>query len=236
MKYAFRMTSAQHQELRSHLFPGDGNEAVALLLCGRRSGQDRHIFTVRKSVLIPHDLCKRFPDRITWPTSFVDELWKKAREEHLGIAKIHSLTPRSTVAFPPPMMLRIRRCLPRSIAYLMTGSPTRVSSCFQTASCSAECSAKTVRSSHASLRSLLWEMSCRFGTITGLPLKMPSLFATLRHLAAERPSCLRRLSIAIIGCSGTGSIVAEQLARLGVGRLILVDPDFVEEGRISIGY
>jgi hypothetical protein len=32
----------------------------------------------------------------------------------------------------------------------------------------------------------------------------------------------------VIGCSGTGSPVVEQLARLGVGRLILVDPDKIE--------
>src|SRR5262249_13529671 len=52
----------------------------------------RHVFTVRKSVLIPHQLCDRRPDRITWPTSFVDELWREAREEHMAIAKIHSHT------------------------------------------------------------------------------------------------------------------------------------------------
>jgi len=39
---------------------------------------------------------------------------------------------------------------------------------------------------------------------------------------------LNTLSVAVIGCSGTGSIVAEQLARLGVGKLMLVDPDRVE--------
>ena len=30
VKYALRLTEAQHRELRAHLFPGDGNEAVAL--------------------------------------------------------------------------------------------------------------------------------------------------------------------------------------------------------------
>jgi hypothetical protein len=44
---------------------------------------------------------------------------------------------------------------------------------------------------------------------------------------------LRQLSIAVIGCSGTGSAVIEQLARLGVGRLLLVDPDTVEEKNLN---
>jgi hypothetical protein len=41
------------------------------------------------------------------------------------------------------------------------------------------------------------------------------------------------MSIAVIGCSGTGSPVIEQLARLGVGRLVLVDPDRVEEKNLN---
>jgi hypothetical protein len=41
------------------------------------------------------------------------------------------------------------------------------------------------------------------------------------------------LSVAIVGCSGTGSIVAEQLARLGVGKLVLIDPDRVEEKNLN---
>ena len=41
------------------------------------------------------------------------------------------------------------------------------------------------------------------------------------------------MSIAVVGCSGTGSPVIEQLARLGVGRLVLVDPDRVEEKNLN---
>jgi hypothetical protein len=34
--------------------------------------------------------------------------------------------------------------------------------------------------------------------------------------------------VVVIGCSGTGRITIEQLTRLGVGKLILVDPDLIE--------
>src|SRR5438876_372660 len=90
MKYALRMTGAQHAELRSHLFPGDGNEAVALLLCGRRGGEERHILTVRRIVLVPYDVCDRHPDRITWPTDFVDPLLKESYGKGSAIVKVHS--------------------------------------------------------------------------------------------------------------------------------------------------
>jgi proteasome lid subunit RPN8/RPN11 len=41
------------------------------------------------------------------------------------------------------------------------------------------------------------------------------------------------LTIAIVGCGGTGSSVAEQLVRLGVRKLILVDPDTVSESNLT---
>ena len=44
---------------------------------------------------------------------------------------------------------------------------------------------------------------------------------------------LRRLRIGVVGCSGTGSPVVEQLARLGVGVLVLVDPQCVEEKNLN---
>ncbi len=41
------------------------------------------------------------------------------------------------------------------------------------------------------------------------------------------------LRVAVVGCSGTGSPVVEQLARLGVGELVLVDPDRIEERNLN---
>jgi hypothetical protein len=44
---------------------------------------------------------------------------------------------------------------------------------------------------------------------------------------------LRGLSVAVIGCSGIGSPVIEQLARLGVGELVLIDHDVVEARNLN---
>lgn len=44
---------------------------------------------------------------------------------------------------------------------------------------------------------------------------------------------LGRLTAVVIGVSGTGSIVAEQLARLGFGRVILIDFDKVERKNLN---
>jgi ThiF family len=44
---------------------------------------------------------------------------------------------------------------------------------------------------------------------------------------------LERLSACVIGVSGTGSIVAEQLARLGFGEIILIDFDHIEPKNLN---
>jgi molybdopterin/thiamine biosynthesis adenylyltransferase len=49
----------------------------------------------------------------------------------------------------------------------------------------------------------------------------------------EAASRLRRATVAVIGAGGTGSAVIEILARAGVGKLILVDPDHIEESNLE---
>ena len=39
--------------------------------------------------------------------------------------------------------------------------------------------------------------------------------------------------VAVIGCGGLGGYVVEQLARLGVGRIVVVDPDVFEEHNLN---
>jgi molybdopterin/thiamine biosynthesis adenylyltransferase len=53
---------------------------------------------------------------------------------------------------------------------------------------------------------------------------------------AEVQSLLKRLTIGVVGLGGTGSAVAEQLIRLGVGRLIVCDPQKFEESNINRVY
>lgn len=44
---------------------------------------------------------------------------------------------------------------------------------------------------------------------------------------------LSSVSVGVIGCGSGGSAVADMLARAGVGKLILVDPDYIEEKNLS---
>jgi molybdopterin/thiamine biosynthesis adenylyltransferase len=50
-------------------------------------------------------------------------------------------------------------------------------------------------------------------------------------LAGQRT--LQRSRVAVIGCGGLGGYAIEQLARLGVGRLVVIDPDRFEEHNLN---
>jgi proteasome lid subunit RPN8/RPN11 len=50
---------------------------------------------------------------------------------------------------------------------------------------------------------------------------------------AEAAASLRASTVAVIGVGGTGSAAVEVLARAGVGRLILVDPDHIEASNLA---
>src|SRR5947199_9210553 len=91
MKYHLRLTGGQHDALRSHLFPGDGNEAVAVALCGRRAGDGRHVFTARSLHPIAYDDCAvRSPVRVTWSTELLPPLLAEAAKRGQAVVKIHS--------------------------------------------------------------------------------------------------------------------------------------------------
>ncbi|MEK6323834.1 MAG: ThiF family adenylyltransferase [Acidobacteriota bacterium] len=52
-------------------------------------------------------------------------------------------------------------------------------------------------------------------------------------IGAEGQARLARSKVVIIGCGALGAVQAETLARAGVGHLILVDRDFVEESNLQ---
>src|SRR5690349_10039241 len=87
---ALRLTGDQHAALHAHLFPGDGMEAVAVALCGRRESPGASILAVHKIVNIPYAACQRHEYRITWPVLLVRDLIDEAARKEMAILKIHS--------------------------------------------------------------------------------------------------------------------------------------------------
>ena len=65
------LTGDQHAHLRSFLFPPDGKEAVAIMLCGRRDGDRRHRLLIREIHGIPYDQCERTRLGVTWRPDYI---------------------------------------------------------------------------------------------------------------------------------------------------------------------
>ncbi|HKM02089.1 MAG TPA: HesA/MoeB/ThiF family protein [Sedimentibacter sp.] len=55
-------------------------------------------------------------------------------------------------------------------------------------------------------------------------------YKTISHEDQER---LAKSTVAIVGCGGLGGTMAEELTRLGIGRLILIDGDIFEESNLN---
>ena len=69
------------------------------------------------------------------------------------------------------------------------------------------------------------------------PNERPSVFdRQIRMLGPKGNRTLKQVRAAIIGCGGTGSAVAIQVARLGLGELVIVDDDIVTDPTPTRGH
>jgi len=86
----------------------------------------------------------------------------------------------------------------------------------------------------------LWQVGDRWHLIRAVDSELPPLPAIFdrneRAFGGAIQQTLGDLRIGIVGCGGTGSSVAEQLVRLGVRYLVLIDPDELSESNLTRVY
>jgi hypothetical protein len=62
-----------HEAVKVHLFPGDGLESAAILLCAK-TPEPRLRLPVREIIRIPDEECKvREKDSIYWPGAYLEK-------------------------------------------------------------------------------------------------------------------------------------------------------------------
>ena len=223
-----RLTGAQHAELASHLFPSDRGEAVAIALCGRR-GLDT--LMIHEIELVPYELCDRSSGHVTWPPTLLESILVKATRNEMAVLKIHS-HPSGLPRFSGTDDQSDQRLFESVCGWIDGDWPH----------------ASAVMLPDGSMFARAVRPGGRFETIEKIAVIGDDIrmwapggheavpeFAR-RHaqiFGAGTTRLLRTLSVGVVGCSGTGSPLVEQLARLGVGELILVDPDNVEEKNLN---
>jgi hypothetical protein len=229
MQYGLRFTGGQHAQLQDHLFPGDGLEAAALVLCGRLNGADRHVFCARRVVPVPHKECKRTAVGVDWPTTLAAELIEEAMKRQMAIVKIHShpggyeafseRDDQADQSFFGSVCTLLEDELPHASAVMLPNDEGRIFARAVLPDGKAR-PVDVVAVAGDSIQ--LWHAE---GGGFGLPEFVRRHAQAFGAGTVER---LRRMTIAVVGCSGTGSPLIEQLVRLGVGCIILIDPDRVE--------
>ena len=225
------LTRQQHAGLVAHLFPADGCEAVAFALCGHRRDTARHRLLVRRIVAVPYDSCSvRTPDRVTWSTDVLPPLLEEASRYGHGIVKIHGhrhLSPFSRIDDASDGIL-----FP-SVHSWTEGGPHASAIIFP----DGRMIGRTVDASGhfcslSSINVVGDELS--FWSYASSPASVPEFGRRVAQtFGSGTYDRLRNLHVGVVGCSGTGSPLIEQLARNCVGRLTLVDPDRVEEKNLN---
>lgn len=218
---------AQHRSAQAHLFPGDGREAAAILLCAATPGP-RLKLVVREVIRVPHAACgQRERDAISWPGLYLEQAIDRGEAEGLTIILLHS-HPGGLFAFSD-IDDRSDRI---TMASLLQAYGEQHGSAIMTP--------------NGAIRARLYGLDMvakPIDLVTCAGDDIHFWWADNRSLTAPavRPVAftaamtteLARLHAVIIGVSGTGSIQAEQAARLGFGRVTLIDFDKVERKNLN---
>ena len=226
-----RLTARQHADLHRHLFPGDGMEAVAVVLCGRAASLTSEILLFHKIEPVPYTACTRRKDRIDWRPTVVEPFFREAAENDLAIVKVHShpsgyrdfshTDDDSDVNLFESVYGWVDSDRPHASAIMLPDGRIRAR-------------AVLVGGAFAPVRHVEVVGDDVVFWSDGPKSAIPAFVERHAQLfGSGTTTLLRRLRVAVVGCSGTGSPVVEQLVRLGVGELVLVDPDHVEERNLN---
>ncbi len=231
MKYQLRILEAQVNSLYSHLFPGDNLEAVSILVCGHHISTSNTVLTVNEIFNVPHEECVRDTNFIHWKTDSIIPILEKAAKNGATILKIHS-HPTGYDQFSELDNESDLRLMPSIYGWIDGNNPHGSLVMLPN---------KTIFGRIVTYDNKFYELnkisiigdtleifqSCKSKTNQNITLRNAQTFGT------GTTELLKSLKIGVVGASGTGSSLIEQLVRLGVGEIVIIDPDIVEEKNLN---
>ena len=229
------VTPSDHQRIIDHLYPGDQDEHGAILRAGiMRNGSSLRLLIqhVQPAEFGTDYIAGRYGYRALTPT-FINREILQCRDAGLAYLAVHNHVKSdkrvnfSGIDFDShrrgyPALLDIGRGIP--VGALVYGLHSV---------------AADIWLPDGSRRKL--------GNYRVIGSKITRLYSNprqRRHSAAEHDRQVRMFGmagqeilqtskVAVVGLGGVGSLVAEYLARLGVGNLVLIDPDRIEDSNLS---
>ena len=225
--YELALPGLTYDALLAHLLADDGNEAAAILLC-RNAAPVRSRLMVVEAIPVPHSACAiRRPDYISWPGELLSAAVDRAEDAGLSIILLHS-HPGGFPHFSRTDDDSDRAAI-GSIFDGWSGPPPAAGH------------GSAIMIAPGTIRARLYQPDLQPRDVARVIVAGDDI----RIWEAEGPpsppmafgsgmTCaLSTLHACVIGVSGTGSIIAEQAARMGFGALTLVDFDHVETKNLN---
>lgn len=232
MKVELRISGVHYDALKEHLFPADGKEAVAVALCGRHTSGLNKRLLVHDLTLIPHSECDvRERDLITWPTERIIPYFHRICKQDFALVKIHS-HPGGYPMFSEVDDSSDNEFFNSVFGWAINSEPHASAVMLPTGRLFgrvfySDLHHEPLETVFVAGDTLIKEMQIEDVTIEEFSLR------TVQAFGDKTYHLLKELRIGIVGCSGTGSPLIEQLVRLGVGSLVIIDPDVVEHKNLN---
>lgn len=233
--------AAQYRTLTKHLFPGDFEEHGAALGAGLAMTQGGPRLLVRDIWLAEDGSDHRLGDQghLTLGAAFIHRCVTRCRDQRLVYLSVHNHGGQGSVAFSRVdwashergygALLDIAEGMPVGALVLAQGA-AEVDLWNPDGSRGA---LKQTRVLGPGVERLYANAGVR-ASVEGDSERVPENYARQAlFLGPSGQALFRRAKVAVVGLGGVGSLISEYLARLGVGSLVLIDPDRLEASNIS---
>lgn len=230
-----RLTTADHATLHSHLFQADQDEHGAIVLAGIRQHVGETVLLGRELHLLTDE---EFP-----PGSYgyrqlaaqtLARLGNRAAAQRLALVSCHS-HPSSTAQtrLSRDDLAGHARVFPHLLD-IVDGAPV-AGVAFGSASAAGEVWSPNAQPVPMDCVELVGHQLQRLTPTPGVNQQAPDerFDRQARMFGADGQQILRNMTVSVIGAGGGGSMIIEQLAHLGVGRILAVDFDTVQRHNLS---
>lgn len=224
-----RIGGVPFASLRSHVETFHHGEEGGFLLCGCARVEDRDVLLAREWMPVPEDQkVRRGRYGLEWTPTFSAQVLARADALHAGVVLIHSHGKSSAPVLSGDdrdtaerILSGFSRLLGRPCGSVVLGSDAAAGIFYRDGEPSGELSLLRVVDSPIAL----W-----YPTVVAKPGRVRRrLDRQNRAIGPIAEARLAGASVAVIGVCGGGSHVCQQLAHQGVGRIVPIDDELVEE-------
>lgn len=233
MNWSITFAERDYELLRSHLFPGDGDEHGAILACGISETERGHRLLVREVFLAEEgkDFVAGQRGYKQFTPLFVADRSGYCQANGFAYVTVHNHGGAGTsVGFSDDDLRSHERGYPALVQ--MTGNPV-TALVFTENAVAGDVFTDSGRFELASATVLGPTVRTLRPVPTASPVPTGETYDRQARMFGDRgQDILSGLKVAVIGVGGGGSLINEMLARLGIGHILAIDPDKVEESNL----